>query len=45
MTDLVLASPVLTRLLEGGQPNHDPAAYLKTVNQACLEFLNRYLKS
>jgi dienelactone hydrolase len=45
MTDLVLASPVLTRLLEGGQPNHDPAAYLKAINQACLEFFNRHLKS
>ena len=45
LTDLALASPLLTRLLEGGQPNHDRVGYLQEVNRACLEFLNRYLKN
>jgi dienelactone hydrolase len=45
LTDLGLASPLLTRLLEGGQPNHDRAGYLREVNRACLEFFNRYLKN
>jgi hypothetical protein len=45
LTDLALVSPLLTRLLEGGQPNHDRVGYLQEVNRACLEFLNRYLKN
>jgi predicted dienelactone hydrolase len=45
MTDLSLASPLLTTLLEGGQPNHDRAGYLQEVNRACLDFLDRYLKN
>ena len=40
-----LASPLLTRLLEGGQPNHDRVGYLQEVNRACLEFFNRFLKN
>lgn len=45
LTDLSLASPLLTRLLEGGQPNPDPVGYLESVNHACLEFFDRYLKN
>lgn len=45
LTDLSLVSPLLTRLLEGGEPVHDRVKYLQKVNQACLEFLNRYLKN
>jgi dienelactone hydrolase len=45
LTDLALVSPLLTRLLEGGQPNPDRVGYLQKVNRACLEFFNRYLKN
>ncbi len=45
MTDLSLASPLLTRLFEGGQTNHDREGYLRNVNLACLEFFDRYLKN
>jgi fermentation-respiration switch protein FrsA (DUF1100 family) len=45
LTDLSLASPLLTSLLDGGKPEHDREEYLQKVNQACLEFLNRYLKN
>lgn len=44
LTDLSLSSPLLTRLLEGGQPGTDSEAYLKAVNTACLDFFDRYLK-
>lgn len=44
LTDLALASPLLTRLLEGGSPRLDREGYLRAVNQACLEFFDRYLK-
>lgn len=44
LTDLSLASPLLTRLLEGGKPTQDSEAYLKAINQACLVFFDRYLK-
>ena len=45
LTDLSLASPLLTRLFEGGQANHDREGYLRRVNLACLEFFDRYLKN
>jgi dienelactone hydrolase len=45
LTDLALVSPLLTRLLEGGQPNQDPEGYLQAVNQVCLEFFDHYLKN
>lgn len=44
LTDLALASPLLTRLLEGGPPTQGRAGYLRAVNQACLELFDRYLK-
>lgn len=44
LTDLALASPRLTRLLEGGRPDADYEAYLRQVNQACLAFFERELK-
>lgn len=44
LTDLSLASPILTKALEGGQANRDAAGYLRDVNQACLEFFDRFLK-
>jgi dienelactone hydrolase len=43
LTDLSLASPLLTRVLEGGQAVHDRRAYLQEVNRACLEFFERTL--
>ncbi len=45
LTDLALASPLLTNLLEGGSPTVDRGEYLRQVNQACLDFFNRYLKN
>lgn len=44
LTDLSLASPLLTRLLEGRPSDRDRAAYLREVNRAVLEFLDRHLK-
>ncbi len=44
LTDLSLASPLLTRMLDGGQPTRDSIEYLQEVNQACLDFFERYLK-
>ncbi|MEP0807195.1 MAG: alpha/beta hydrolase [Chloroflexota bacterium] len=44
LTDLSLVSPLLTRLLDGGQPTRDSIEYLQEVNQACLDFFDRYLK-
>jgi len=45
LTDLSLVSPLLVRALEGGQPNPNPVATLQSVNQACLDFFDRYLKN
>ncbi|HMR99063.1 MAG TPA: hypothetical protein PKE62_07390 [Anaerolineales bacterium] len=45
MTDLSLASPLLTRLFEGGQTSRDREGYLREINLACLEFFDRYLKN
>ena len=44
LTDLALASPLLVRLLEGGEVTRDSKEYLQTVNKVCLEFFDRYLK-
>ena len=44
LTDLSLASPLLTWALEGGQARHDRKAYLQDVNRACLEFFDRTLR-
>lgn len=45
LTDLALASPLLTSLLEGGESTRNRVEYLRAVNQACLEFLERYLNN
>lgn len=45
LTDLSIVSPLLTTVLESGQPNHDRAGYLQAVNQACLDFLDLHLKN
>lgn len=45
LTDLSLASPLLTTLLENGQSNHDRTGYLQKVNRACLDFFNRHIKN
>jgi dienelactone hydrolase len=45
LTDLSLASPALARLLEGRKESGDSVKYLREVNQACLDFFNRSLKS
>ncbi|GAB4461770.1 MAG: hypothetical protein Kow0070_19880 [Anaerolineales bacterium] len=45
LTDLPLVSPLLVKMLEGGQPTRDSVEYLQAVNQACLDFFERYLKS
>lgn len=45
LTDLSLASPLLTKALEGGQTKCDAAEYLQDVNHACLEFFDSYLKN
>lgn len=45
LTDLSLASPLLVRMLEGGQSEIDSTVYLTAVNKACLQFFNRYLKN
>ena len=44
LTDLSLASPLLTRMLEGA-PNPDREGYLQEVSRVSLEFFDRYLKS
>lgn len=43
LTDLALASPMLTNMLEGRQSNQDRQKYLREVNRACLEFFDHYL--
>lgn len=45
LTDLSLASPLLTRILDRGRPACDSVEYLREVNQTCLEFFDRYLKN
>jgi len=45
LTDLSLTSPMLVRMLEGEAPTEESAEYLRKVNQACLEFFDRYLKT
>jgi pimeloyl-ACP methyl ester carboxylesterase len=44
LTDLSLASPLIVRLLEGRKPMQGSEEYLKTMNEACLDFFDRYLK-
>lgn len=44
MTDLSFASPLIVKLLEGGQAVQGSKEYLKAINQACLDFFDRYLK-
>ncbi|MDO9085075.1 MAG: hypothetical protein Q7U53_02605 [Anaerolineaceae bacterium] len=44
LTDLSLASPVITKQLEGGKASVEYRTYLRTVNDAVLEFFNRYFK-
>lgn len=44
LTDLSLASPLLVRLLEGGDQTQDSEEYLQALNKACLLFFDRYLK-
>jgi dienelactone hydrolase len=44
LTDLSLASPLLVRLLEGGKLIENSEEYLKAINEACLDFFDRYLK-
>lgn len=43
LTDLSLTSPFFTRIFEGGSPSVAYRTYLRTVNDAVLEFFNRYL--
>lgn len=45
LTDLALASPLLTSLLEGGKSTRNSVEYLRAINQACLAFLERYLNN
>ncbi len=44
LTDLALASPVLTRLLNGHASSAGPADYLTRLNENCLGFFNCFLK-
>ena len=44
LTDLSLASPFITSILEGGKPSVAPKAYLQQVNQAVLSFVEDHLK-
>lgn len=44
LTDLALSSPLLVRGLEGELASANPAAYLRRLNSAVLEFFNRFLK-
>ncbi|MBE0687069.1 MAG: acetylxylan esterase, partial [Anaerolineaceae bacterium] len=44
LTDLSLASPVFTRILEGDKSSVESRIYLINVNNEVLKFLNRYLK-
>ena len=44
LTDLALASPVLTRIFNGQKSTTSTEYCLKTINKACLEFFDCYLK-
>ncbi|MDR3071932.1 MAG: hypothetical protein LBU41_00375 [Clostridiales Family XIII bacterium] len=44
ITDLSLTSPILTRILGGTSPKITAEESLKTINEACLMFLDSYLK-
>lgn len=44
LTDLPLASPLLARMLEGGDAAQDSEAYLRSMQKASLDFFNHYLK-
>jgi dienelactone hydrolase len=44
LTDFALASPFLTRVLDGKKPTTDTVSCLETINKTCLEFFNSYLK-
>ncbi|GIV65512.1 MAG: hypothetical protein KatS3mg046_772 [Bellilinea sp.] len=45
LTDLSLASPLLTRILDSGRPARDNVEYLREVNQICLNFFDHFLKN
>ena len=44
LTDLALASPLLTRIFNGQKSTTGPRYCLKIINKVCLEFFNSYLK-
>ncbi len=44
LTDLALTSPFLTRTFNGRKSTADTEACLRTINKACLEFFDCYLK-
>ncbi|MDR3084927.1 MAG: hypothetical protein LBU47_01280 [Christensenellaceae bacterium] len=44
ITDLALTSPILTRILGEISPKITAEESLKTINEACLKFLDSYLK-
>jgi hypothetical protein len=44
LTDLVLISPFLTRILNGHKSMTDTQYRLKTINKVCLDFFDCYLK-
>lgn len=44
LTDLALASPLLTRIFNGQKSTTDPRYCLRMINKICLEFFNCYLK-
>lgn len=45
MTDLSLASPILTRMLEGGPSQRASMDYLRELNAVCLEFFDYHLQA
>ncbi len=44
LTDLALASPLLTRIFNGKKSTTSTEYCLKTINKICLEFFDSYLK-
>ena len=44
LTDLALASPLLTRIFNGQKSTTDPRYCLRMINKVCLEFFDCYLK-
>ncbi len=44
LTDLSLASPLLVRVLEGGETTRDATGYLRELNEVSLAFFDQYLK-